>query len=368
MSSDLIPKVNTTLRLIKNQTGVSYSTQYGDLTPDPIQVKALVPEDFLLYKGRPTVPLVWCRSTSAVTIDGTFVSSSRPVQAELDDLESKMFARFYAAGQFYDNVSGTWTPSLSKGNQYLFTSPPGMSPSLEDISYVKNKEIIRPDCLMFSYADYLKSNFDFSNDVATSGFTMYMVGLMQGTETGCILAFNNGFEIAHNSSVFLTTDQLGFDYFPGDVSIQQMKPFYLVLSVDQNNVTVFLSSGSGNLYSKTTTVDDPTWAFDFMIGKSYGKNPGYAQMSLMDFGIFDYPMVMPASVYHVPNNKVNTVASNRVVMPPDIVPLNNSVNLVPDEPDDPDVGEPVTDVQTSTPLDHMDVSTLIASLSAVYGT
>ena len=369
MTSDLIPQVNTTLRLTKTNTRNSYDTQYGAITPDPIRVKALVPDDFLLYKGRPTVPLAWCRSRALATIDGTAVSDQRPVQSQLGDLEAKMFARFYAAPSYYDTVTGTWTPSSSRGVQYYFTSPPGMSPSLEGIDYTKQHEIIRPNCLLFSYADYLSAHFTNSAQVATAGFTMYLVGLVQGTDTGCLLAFDNGFEIAHNSAVFLTTDQRSYDYFPGGMSIQQMTPFYLVLSVNQQQVKVFLSSGTGNLYSKTTYVADPTWNFNFMIGKSFGKNPGYAQISLMDFGIFDYPMDMP----------VSQRISHQVVLPPEITPLspprtledpNRSTGPVVIPPEITPIGQttlPDEEDELSTPSDHLDVTTLISSLSAVYG-
>lgn len=250
----------------------------------PARDRAFVSEPYAVIRGFPQVPKYWVRSRTLASANGTFVSRrDDPV-----DIDLESHSRFVGNG--FDNLSGVWRPFDTQGVDYLWMSPSGLEPSVDQQDYLLGKESISRYGLRFNPGDYLYSSFNKGVDDAIqfsvalvitplvpTGYTVFATA---DTESELAITVDNGFQLNYaNRTVRI----------PFGARLNHT-PVYLVLTHDGANATLWAGTSTRDLASVTMKIPTATVSrMRFYLGKTHwGK--ATATMNLFDFSLFAHAL------------------------------------------------------------------------------
>jgi hypothetical protein len=252
----------------------------------PFQDLSFIPGEGLVINGFPTVPKIWVKGESLVSATGQFISSTRLDPTELD---INAHSRFLPNG--FDDTAGVWRPFFTKGLDYYWRSPSGLSPRTEEIDYRIGKEVIRTPTLRFNIGDYLISSFNNGIDDAGS-FAVALVVVPQTPLGYTLFSTQNS---THEISLDIES-QISLHY--GDqsgkvnygISPAAMTPAYIIVSSNGNSATCYIGTSSRSVSSTRLVqrdLDIPK--MKFTLGKTrLGKATG--TFNLMELCLFDHQL------------------------------------------------------------------------------
>lgn len=252
----------------------------------PMVDRSFEAQEGFLRNGHPVIPPIWVRGRSMASMTGEYVSRHR-ISAE--ELEIDCHTRFLADD--FDATAGVWRPFFTKGSDYYFRTPAGLSPVHRHLEYRVGKEVLTVPALRFTPGDYMLSEFNRGADQA-GAFSIAMVMMIE-PELGYTIISSQ----ADQEEVAVHADTaMKITY--GDHTVTASAPFsptslvpaYVILSLD--GMTATLSFGSSSTKVHSATISNRHLEMNRLkltIGRTQqGKSTG--TFHLMEFVLFDHPL------------------------------------------------------------------------------
>lgn len=249
-------------------------TPYGffsprvDYTPDtatdylrPRRTVSLYPEDSILYKGIPMVPLSGVKPEIIISTEGIVLAERVPLAYVNQDT----WASFVVDDIFWDDVTGIWTPIRdSSPVVYYFEGTPGDLPTYQTVQYRSEKELFLIDALTLDEGQALDTNFNQGNDDAVS-FTMAMAVILLSADESQMVLFSDGSHIDITPLGFSATmDGNTWTVNPPEGPMKY-SPLYLVFSVSKMVATLAVGFSPSLIYRGSSSVERTTTSLDFTL-------------------------------------------------------------------------------------------------------
>lgn len=259
-----------------------YSTAWGKSVPVPATTTSFKGGDFLIRRGMPVVPELWCRGRVNVSLGGIIQDSERP---RPDEIDVATHARFIPAVETFDSRSGTWNKYSGEANNWFFTSPPGSNPSIDDHAYRQGTELIIPDVLRYSRGDYSVGSFEMGTLFA-SEMTAYAAFMPLSADPGVLMHFPSGeTTVGWNSGFYLkvggTVRKISMPFHVTDKPV-----YYVILSIRLPRVSLTISTGPSWSVTITLNSKQSSWLLNMMIGKD--EAPAASVFNLCELGFLNY--------------------------------------------------------------------------------
>jgi hypothetical protein len=238
-----------------------------DTPPDtdrivPRRTVSLVPEDAMMFRGMPRVPDIGVEADFLIDVDGV-AYGERP---SLQDANDDSWASFVADEQFYNPVTGIWTPVHdSSPVVYELDGSAGNSPSLVSVQYRSKKELFIADAISFDDpTSTMVANFNQGMD-DSANFTLAMALTPTSAEDDILIAFDDGGSVGINSSGLTAT----MDGLSWGVTIPHgpllLAPMFLILQLVPPSGTLTAGYSPNLSYYGSSAISRGTTKFAFTL-------------------------------------------------------------------------------------------------------
>jgi hypothetical protein len=227
----------------------------------PRRTVSLVPEDSMMFHGMPRVPDIGVEADFLIDVDGV-VYGERP---SLQEVNEDSWASFVADEEFYDPVTGIWTPVHDASPVlYNLVGAPGASPALVSVQYRSKKELFIADAISFDETMTMVANFNQGMDDATN-FTMAMALTPITDSPSNLITFDDGSTVGINQSG-LSVSMDGLNWF---VKIPQgplqLAPMFLILEITPPKSVLYAGYGPNLSYKGSSRITRTTTKFAFTL-------------------------------------------------------------------------------------------------------
>lgn len=259
-----------------------------DIDPQPalsVIEQTIVPKDYVLKKGFPTIPKIWVTSDAVISTTGESVGDpTYPWEAAF----TGSYSRFLAIDTTFDDIGNRWNPFFSNGADYFFQWSGG-TPYLEDIEYRIGKRLFQVTSIRLPEGTSLDSSFNSGFDDAAS-FTVAMAGVINTTESASLIRVGataaNAVEV-DVSETLTVANQNGEALLTTTVHPAAMTPFYLVLANDPAYTELRVATGTSRVHSTKISSKEVTRSLSVFIGRTL-DNQRTLDMNLFEVSIFPY--------------------------------------------------------------------------------
>lgn len=248
--------------------------------------QTIVPKDYTLKDGFPTIPTMWVTSDAYISASGEAVGDpTYPWEIYYPGY----YNRFLAIDTTWDDIGSRWNPFHSDGADYYFQWTGTGTPYLEDIEYRIGKRLFQMTSVRLPEGCSLDSAFNSGLDDGSS-FMVAMAGLINTTETASLIRVGDTGSTAVEATTaedVILSNTSGSARLTTTVHPAAMTPFYLVLISDSSYSEVRVATGTSHIHSAKISSEDVSRSLSVHIGRALDDDRSL-DLNLFEVTVFPY--------------------------------------------------------------------------------